>query len=447
MGAPGRLLLPTAVPSIVGVTTTRRPGGAGLAAVWAARMSGWRVCLITALGMDENGCEVRGHLDEADVELVDLGQGGMTMSKSRVIAHGQTVIRYDEAGTCRVPDLDDEAADTAAAALQAASAIIACDYGQGLLASPRLRAMLTAAAQKAPVVWDPHPRGTQPVVGVTVVVPNSADAAELCDRDPLPDAPERLADDVLHGARLLERWKAPAVAVTRGPFGAVLLMGPGSTPLVVPATDVADGDACGAGDVFAVRLVTGLAVGTLLPEAVELAVREASAYVRDGGPAILNQTTDSESGESLTRIARIKQRGGLVVATAGCFDVLHTGHISLLGQAKALGDHLVVCLNSDESVRELKGEGRPVVPANDRVAMLTALECVDEVLVFSETTPLRILEMIRPNIYVKGADYALNDIPEREIVEAYGGQVVLLPYLAGRSTTGLLRTAASSFKE
>lgn len=130
------------------------------------------------------------------------------------------------------------------------------------------------------------------------------------------------------------------------------------------------------------------------------------------------------------------------MATGGCFDLLHAGHVASLRAARRLGDCLVVCLNSDESVRRLKGPGRPLVPAPDRARVLEALECVDAVLVFDEDTPVEALRRLKPQVWAKGGDYAGQDLPESAVLEEWGGQAVVLPYLDGRSTTRLVRTAA-----
>jgi rfaE bifunctional protein nucleotidyltransferase chain/domain len=139
--------------------------------------------------------------------------------------------------------------------------------------------------------------------------------------------------------------------------------------------------------------------------------------------------------------AEVRQRGGKIVATGGCFDLLHAGHVGLLRQARRLGDCLVVCLNSDSSVRALKGPGRPLVGAEDRARVLTALECVDAVLVFDEATPSAVLERLRPDVWVKGGDYAHGELAEAAVVRRYGGEVVLLPYLDRHSTSRIVAAA------
>jgi rfaE bifunctional protein nucleotidyltransferase chain/domain len=142
-------------------------------------------------------------------------------------------------------------------------------------------------------------------------------------------------------------------------------------------------------------------------------------------------------------VAAVRARGGTVVATGGCFDLLHAGHVQMLQAARALGDCLVVCLNSDASVRRLKGPERPLVPAADRAAVLLGLGCVDAVTVFEEDTPEAVLATLRPHVWAKGADYAVEDLPEAPLLETWGGQAVVLPYLPGRSTTGLVAQAVT----
>ncbi|PAZ11497.1 D-glycero-beta-D-manno-heptose 1-phosphate adenylyltransferase, partial [Streptomyces sp. SA15] len=147
---------------------------------------------------------------------------------------------------------------------------------------------------------------------------------------------------------------------------------------------------------------------------------------------------DHGDGDPYALAARVRAAHGTVVAAGGCFDLLHAGHVGLLQAARRLGDCLVVCVNSDTSVRRRKGEGRPVNPLTDRVRVLRALSCVDAVAVFDEDTPERLLTELRPHIWVKGGDYAGADLPEATLLEQWGGQAVLLPYLDGRSSTALL---------
>jgi D-beta-D-heptose 7-phosphate kinase / D-beta-D-heptose 1-phosphate adenosyltransferase len=138
-------------------------------------------------------------------------------------------------------------------------------------------------------------------------------------------------------------------------------------------------------------------------------------------------------------IARVQAEGGTVVASGGCFDLLHAGHVATLRAARSLGDCLVVCLNSDDSVRRLKGPGRPLQPEADRAAVLEALGCVDVVVTFDEQTPETLLDRLRPDVFAKGGDYTVADLPEAALLRTWGGQAVALPYLQGHSTTQLMK--------
>ncbi|GAA3133527.1 hypothetical protein GCM10010521_19180 [Streptomyces rameus] len=193
----------------------------------------------------------------------------------------------------------------------------------------------------------------------------------------------------------------------------------------------------------------------LTEAAVQGAVHAATRFVAEGGAravavpddpeTVAEPSTDGDTtADAVRTAARVRAAGGTVVAAGGCFDLLHAGHVALLQAARRAGDCLVVCVNSDDSVRRRKGDGRPLVPAVDRVRVLRALECVDAVAVFDEDTPERILGELRPHIWAKGGDYARTRLPEQPLVESWGGQVLLLPYLDGRSTTGLARRAASA---
>ncbi len=241
------------------------------------------------------------------------------------------------------------------------------------------------------------------------------------------------------------------MAVTLGGPGA--LLSHGDTPLLVPSPVTAEGDACGAGDRFAATAAGLLADGELVETAVRGAVHAATRYVAEGGirsvameiPPTESSAPPSDTGptdDALRTAARVRAAGGTVVAAGGCFDLLHAGHVALLQAARRTGDCLVVCVNSDASVRRRKGDGRPLVPQADRIRVLRALECVDTVAVFDEDTPERLLAELRPHIWAKGGDYARTSLPEAPLVESWGGQVVLFPYLDGRSTTRIAERAA-----
>jgi rfaE bifunctional protein nucleotidyltransferase chain/domain len=269
-----------------------------------------------------------------------------------------------------------------------------------------------------------------------VVTPNAAEAARV-----LGVSPAATVQDACRQARALVRtWDAGAVALTLGRRGAVLAAGTDGAG-AFPTTAAVAGDSCGAGDRFASRLVTALGSGAVLSEAVAAAVESATAFVAAGGVANLHDGAAEAVDGAAALIERVRAAGGTVVATGGCFDLLHAGHVATLRAARSLGDCLVVCLNSDESVRRTKGDGRPLQSAADRRRVLEGLRSVDAVVIFEEDTPLGALERLRPDVWVKGGDYDAAALPETPLVRGWGGEVVTVPYLPGRSTTRLVGLA------
>jgi D-beta-D-heptose 7-phosphate kinase/D-beta-D-heptose 1-phosphate adenosyltransferase len=425
-GRAERLAPDAPVPVVDDIRERPRPGGAGLAAALAAA-AGAEVTLVCALGRDSVGERLAGLLADAGVPVCDLGLGGSTPEKVRVRAGGRTIVRLDSGG---VGGRCGPLTEPAARALRRASAVLVSDYGRGVAAEPSVRAAL--AELEAPVVWDPHPKGPEPIPGVLLATPNAAEAGGVRSLGAAEAAARELA----------ARWRAVNVCVTRGSAGAVLVGGSGRA-LAVPAPRVIGGDPCGAGDAFAATAAVRLAAGALPAEAVRAAVNAASAFVGAGGaPAALDREPPRPAGASALA-ARVRAEGGTVVATGGCFDLLHSGHVRMLEAARALGDCLIVCLNSDASVRRLKGADRPLVGQEDRAAVLGGLAAVDAVAVFDEDDPRAVLGQLRPHLWVKGGDYAIADLPEAETLAAWGGRAVIVPYASGRSTTRLIEEVVS----
>ncbi|HST71855.1 MAG TPA: D-glycero-beta-D-manno-heptose 1-phosphate adenylyltransferase [Kocuria rosea] len=423
------------------------PGGAGLAALLCAEPPAVgsvpaevSVTLLAPVAADAAGHELAAAL--GDVALERLGHEGGTRTKTRVRSAGQTLLRVDEGGPGTPVGVS---AAHVAAVLAGADAVLVSDYGGGITRDLAVRAALEEHARTGTVVWDPHPRGGEPVPGCALVTPNAAEAAGALEDDGA--GPRELA------GVLRRRWSARAVAVTAGAEGAYLASAAGTE--LLPAAPVRNTDPCGAGDRFASAAALALGGGADVTAAVETAVEAAGQWVAAGGAATYRTRraagTRQRPGlhpgaERLPRevqdlLAEVRARGGTVVATGGCFDVLHAGHIASLDAARRLGDALVVLLNSDGSVRRLKGPGRPVVGQGDRARVLAALRSVDAVVVFDEDDPRAALNLLRPDVWVKGGDYTPEQLPEAADVRSWGGEVTVLPYLSGRSTTAILQRA------
>ena len=469
-GRAERLAPDAPVPVVDDPAERRRPGGAALAATLAARLDGRAVVLVTALATDEAGAALRELLERAGVEVVDLGLAGRTPEKIRVRADGHSLLRLDRATR---PGGSGRSAGPGAAPWPGRRR---CWWPTTGGASPPSRGSGRPwPACRSAGRWSGthHPRGPAPVPGARLATPNRAEAAGFAPEV----AGDGLAAVTARARALAERWAAAGVAVTLGAGGALLVEGAGA-PLVVPAPAAPGGDPCGAGDRFAATAAGLLADGALPSEAVAGAVAAATAFVATGGATTVDldvgprarrnpppvdgppngrepatgrrasgcpQPPDppprgtSPMERALGLIEAVRARGGTVVATGGCFDLLHAGHVATLAGGAGAGDCLVVCLNSDDSVRRLKGLERPLVPEADRVAVLEALGCVDVVVPFDERTPEAVLQRLRPDVFAKGGDYALADLPEAALLATWGGQAVVLPYLEGRSTTQLMK--------
>jgi D-beta-D-heptose 7-phosphate kinase/D-beta-D-heptose 1-phosphate adenosyltransferase len=443
-GTAGRLCPDAPVPVIDHARERQRAGGAGLAARLAAGIAGCDVVLVTAVGDDPAGHRMA-ELMAAYADVVRVPMAGTTSCKTRIRAAGQTLVRIDRGdGHAAGGPLPRRVAEV----LGRAGAVLVSDYGRGIAAHPEVRRLLTALPDGVPVTWDPHPLGPAPIRGARLVTPNHAEARGFAG---VAAAGEPLTQAAGDASILVGRWGATGVAVTLGERGALLSMGeaaPYVCPAPVASTPRADG--CGAGDCFAATAAHVLHGGGMVTEAVTEAVHRASAFVAAGGVVSIEAVPEEKAAAAKEEgheedvwaiVRRTRERGGRVVATGGCFDLLHAGHVGLLREARRLGDCLVVCVNSDASVRALKGPDRPLVPVADRLRVLAALECVDAVAVFDELTPVALLERLEPDLWVKGADYSGIDLAEAGVVRRRGGEVVLLPYLDGRSTSGLVARA------
>jgi D-beta-D-heptose 7-phosphate kinase / D-beta-D-heptose 1-phosphate adenosyltransferase len=479
-GTSERLCPDAPAPVLEGGRSRSRPGGAGLAAAIAA-LEGQSVTLIAALAADEPGRELARALLACGVDLVELPLAGSTPEKVRFLDRGRPLMRWDRG--CE-PTTGIDAADSVGrrkadrgphrieidgampalrAALADAEAILVSDYGRGVAAAAEVRRALASRRMGVPLVWDPHPRGPAPIAGAELATPNLAEAEQIAGAatGPAPGPPPNGTASAEALARALAaRWRAGAVCVTCGEQGASLATAAGRS--LTWNVEPAAGDPCGAGDCFAVAAARALADGAEPAEATGVAVHEAARYVAESGARTVATvaakavepsgdgrvvaTTDgspapTESARALALAIRIRAGGGTVVATGGCFDLLHLGHVRSLEAARALGDCLIVLLNGDRSVRELKGRDRPLVGEEERAETLRALACVDEVMIFDERDPSATLSLLRPDVWAKGGDYQLDELPESEAIATWGGRIVILPFLAGRSTTKLIEEA------
>jgi D-beta-D-heptose 7-phosphate kinase/D-beta-D-heptose 1-phosphate adenosyltransferase len=254
--------------------------------------------------------------------------------------------------------------------------------------------------------------------------------------------------------RLFQQSEAQAILVTRGKDGMTLFQ-PAQLPVHIPARAREVYDVTGAGDTVIATFTMAMLSGLGLAEAARLANLAAGIVVGKLGAAVvtseeLRTAVQADhlpySGKIVSRdtlamlVQTHRQRGERIVFTNGCFDLLHVGHIDYLQYARSLGERLVVGVNDDASVRQLKGAARPLIPQDERARILAALDCVDYVTIFSESTPLALIQCLRPDILVKGGDYTPATVVGRDVVEAYGGRVQIAPYVSGVSTTAIVES-------
>jgi D-beta-D-heptose 7-phosphate kinase / D-beta-D-heptose 1-phosphate adenosyltransferase len=446
MGAVERISPEAPVPVVRVRDTEHRLGGAANVARQVAAL-GARVTLAGVIGDDAAGtdflrlCEASNIDTRAVIRLPER----RTTRKLRVLGHSQQLLRLDweDVRPC-APQVSVRMVSKLTAGPQP-DAIILSDYAKGVL-TPETITAVTGLRGTGPVVVDPKHRDFTRYRGATTVTPNLRELEAAAGKPLDVDDPAAIAA----AARPLAAAAGfEAMVVTLGDRGMLVVPVEGED-IPVPAIQRAVYDVTGAGDTAISVLTLSLAARATLHAAAQLAnaaagvsVGQIGAVAVDSG-SIRDALTARPEGKILTRedlVARAatwRMAGKRIVFTNGCFDLLHAGHLSLLSQAAKLGDVLVLAINSDASVRRLKGPERPLVPQEDRAAVLAALGFVDAVTIFDEDTPLEVLQSLRPNVLVKGGDYKLEDVVGRELIEAAGGRVMLVPLTPEKSTTALV---------
>ncbi|RAI35927.1 D-glycero-beta-D-manno-heptose-7-phosphate kinase [Rhodoplanes serenus] len=342
------------------------------------------------------------------------------------------------------------------AALPRVTAVVLSDYAKGVLTPRVVRGVIEAARGRGvPVVVDPKGRDFSIYAGATLITPNRKELGEA-SRRPLADL-----DAVAAAAEELRRDSGcEALLVTLSEDGMLLKQG-GRAAVHVPAHPVRVRDVSGAGDTVVAVLALMLAMGAPLDAAMRAANAAASVVVGKRGTATVSplelrsrvlpaaalaseEKIVFDTAQLDDRVAAWRAQGLRIGFTNGCFDILHPGHVRVLTRARAACDRLVVGLNSDASVKRLKGEGRPIQDVVARADVLAALEAVDLVAVFEEDTPIELIRRLKPQVLVKGSDYRVDQVVGREVVEANGGEVVLVDIVPGHSTTGILKKSGQA---
>jgi len=453
-GSADRLSPEAPIPILDVTDESQLPGGAANVAMKAIGL-GAEVRLVGLVGADPAADDLRGLLT-AQPELSSgliADPGRSTTVKTRFMAHNQQLLRVDrERRSVPSDSVRDLLAQAARHAALDADAVILEDYGKGVLCPEVIAAALGGAARGgAPVVVDPNGRDYRRYAGATVLTPNLKEAAFAAGQPIVDLASLKSAAEVLVGET------RAAVAITRDADGISLFRREGPDGRVahthVPTVPVAVYDVTGAGDAVAACMAIALASDAGLVDACALANLAGRAVVRQPGvgsisiahmlaeargPAADGLAKVGDVATARRRACEIRQGGGKVVFTNGCFDILHSGHALLLQFARNQGSFLILGLNSDASVRRLKGSDRPIVPEDQRAYMLSLFPFVDLIVAFDEDTPAGLIEAIRPDVLVKGGDYTPETVVGREFVESYGGRVAIFSRQEGLSTTQMV---------
>lgn len=419
-------------------------GGAGNVACNISSLGG-SVSLVSVVGEDQAGQDVENLLKDVpglDMNLI-VEPSRLTTQKSRFVSGNQQMLRADKETTDLVSDdVAHVLMEIAEEELADCGAMMLSDYGKGLLSDDILKRLIALAhAQGKPVIVDPKGHDYSCYAGATLVTPNRRELEMASGKSTKTD------EDILNAARhLMETTKVEGVLATRSGDGMSLVQK--DQPIWhLPAEARAVYDVSGAGDTVCAAMSLSLACNGDIHDAAKLANAAAGLVVGKAGTASVHiqelisslaahPVLDDDSAEH--QAADWRANGLSVGFTNGCFDILHNGHRSLLQQARDACDRLIVAVNTDASVRKLKGDDRPVNNELDRAVLLSSLKMVDAVILFDDDTPLRLIELLKPNVLIKGADYKEDEIVGASEVKALGGRVVRAQLVDGLSTTNTI---------
>lgn len=431
-------------------------GGAGNVARNIASL-GARCIFIGVIGGDDTGRIVTSALVESQRSIepyLVIDHSRPTSRKARFVSehYSSHLLRADwELAMPVAPKVEAQLIDAFAAALPRCRSVVLSDYGKGVLTPRVIRTVIEGARRlDKPVIVDPKANDYSVYRGATLITPNRKELAEAT-RQPVATT----TDIALAAATLAHIAGSQAVLVTLSEEG-MLLHVEGAEPVHIPAYPVRVRDVSGAGDTVVATLATMLALGANFESSMRAANAAASVVVGKRGTATVSAmelrsrilpAAALAAEEKIVfdwavadeRVRGWRTHGLRVGFTNGCFDLLHPGHVRVLTQARAACDRLVLGLNSDASVRRLKGEGRPIQDVHARANVLAALEAVDLVVVFGEDTPLELIRRLKPTVLVKGGDYRREEVVGYDVVEAEGGEVILVDLIPGHSTTRIVR--------
>jgi D-beta-D-heptose 7-phosphate kinase/D-beta-D-heptose 1-phosphate adenosyltransferase len=457
-GTVARISPEAPIPILHRQSETSMLGGAGNVARNIVALGG-EALLVGALGADAEGDLVAGPLISSDrIESRFLRAADCpTTAKTRYVSGGQQIMRLDVERRFHPSAQDIETiCGWLLEAMADVSAIVLSDYAKGVLVPTLIRRVIGMARARAiPVIVDPKSRDVARYAGATVLTPNAAEAAAVAGVERLDDGDAGMAAKILR-----ERAQVDAVVVTRGAQGVTVYDpdDPGGSVAHAPTAALEVFDVSGAGDTLVAALALALGAGASVKTAARIGNAAAGVAVGKRGTAIVQARELSAAlggaragddpkivdNERAAAIVRDWRGHGLKIGFAnGCFDLIHPGHIELLRRSRAACDRLIVALNTDASVRRLKGETRPVQNERARAAVMAAIDCVNLVTLFDEDTPIRLIERLTPDCLIKGDDYIVETVVGADFVRSYGGSVILVPLERGHSTTSIIARASA----
>ena len=421
---------------------------------------GVAVSVASILGDDADGCLLQQKLEQlgVDTAAVVRESGRTTSRKTRVMANNQQIVRIDRETRAEITAGQiEQLTNSVCAALPSCQVILVSDYLKGVLPETFLQGIMAAGRDAGiPVVVDPKGSDFQKYRGATVLTPNRKEA-QLASGTVIDN--EASLCKVGHALRIA--LDLQTLVLTRSEEGMSLFSRDGRDEhMPTEAREVFD--VSGAGDTVLSLIGVGLAAGLTMQEAAWISNVAAGIVVAKIGtstvsPAEILNTIGRQHKDSDLKIhdclelAKLlderRSQGDKIVFTNGCFDLMHVGHVKYLQAARKLGDLLVLGLNSDDSIRRLKGEKRPLIEQSERAHIMAALNCVDYIVIFNEDAPLEVISSLRPDILVKGGDYSLDGVVGRELVESYGGRVELIQFVDGRSTSNIINKILHSYSD
>jgi len=440
---------PEAPIPVVAISSMRSMAGASGNVARNVAALGGEVSLIGVVGDDEEGRElIRVFSDNTQIipNLITV-PGRATTLKMRFVASGQQLLRADREVSQPIPQVaEDQVLAAYEDELEDATLVVVSDYAKGML-TDRVIGEIIAHARDAgkPVIVDPKSMRLRRYSGATIIKPNARELARATGR------PCTSEEDIYAAAsRVFDEVDVYALLVTRDENG-MMLIERGAQPLSLGSRAGEVFDTSGAGDTTIATLALGLASGLTLRDSVALASEAAGIAVGKRGTAVVFpqeltaalHATDlrdaslkiKDVAPAIDQVEQWRAAGLRVGFTNGVFDLIHTGHVALLNEARAQCDRLIVGLNTDSSTNRLKGDGRPKNPEMARAVVLASMQTVDMVVLFEEDTPIRLIEAFRPDVLIKGSDYTAEQVVGAEFVESYGGRLHLAKLVPDVSTT------------